>query len=571
MSDATPTESGSRDFIRDIVDEDLDGSTYGSRVHTRFPPEPNGYLHIGHAKSIVLNFGIAEDYGGLCNLRYDDTNPEKEELEYVDSIKEDVRWLGYDWDDREFYASDYFARLYEFAVRLIREGKAYVDSQSAEQVSEQRGAPTETGVESPYRNRPVEENLDLFERMRAGEFADGTHVLRAKIDMASPNLNLRDPIMYRIRHAHHQRTGDEWCIYPTYDWAHGQSDWIEGVTHSICTLEFENHRPLYDWFLEALDAPKDRPKQIEFARLNLSYTVLSKRRLLRLVNEGHVSGWDDPRMPTLTGMRRRGYSPAAIRAFCRQIGVSKTNSVLDIALLEHFLREELNKSAPRVMAVLRPLKVTIENYPEGRVEELEAENNPEDDAAGSRMLPFSREIFIDREDFREDPPKKFFRLAPGREVRLKHGYYITCTDVVKDDAGEVVELRCTYDPESRGGATPDGRKVKGTLHWVSAAHAVDAEVRLYDRLFTVPNPVEREKDGGDFVDFLNPSSLETYTGCKVEPGLRDAAVGTTYQFLRHGYFAPDSVEFSPDHPVFNRAVSLRDTWAKIEKQMKQGG
>ena len=570
MSDSTPTDSGSRDFIRDIVDEDLERNTYGSRVHTRFPPEPNGYLHIGHAKSIVLNFGIAEDYGGQCNLRYDDTNPEKEELEYVDSIKADVRWLGYDWGEREYYASDYFGQLYELALKLIRDGKAYVDSQSAEQVSEQRGAPTEAGVESPYRERPVEENLDLFERMRAGEFPDGSHVLRARIDMASPNLNLRDPIMYRIRHAHHQRTGDEWCIYPTYDWAHGQSDWIEGITHSICTLEFENHRPLYDWFLEALEAPSDRPRQIEFARLNLSYTVLSKRRLLRLVNEGYVSGWDDPRMPTLSGMRRRGYSPAAIRTFCRHIGVSKTNSVLDIALLEHFLREEHNRTAPRVMVVLKPLKVVIENYPEGQVEDVEAENNPEDPGAGSRTVPFSREIYIDREDFREDPPKKFFRLAPGREVRLKHAYYITCTEVIKDDAGEVVELRCTYDPESRGGSTPDGRKVKGTLHWVSTAHAVDTEVRVYDRLFTVPNPVEREKEGGDFTDFLNPSSLETYTDCKAEPALREAQTGTTYQFLRHGYFAPDSKDFTPEHPVFNRAVSLRDSWAKIEKQMQQG-
>ena len=571
MSDATPTDSGSRDFIRDIVDEDLERNTYGGRVQTRFPPEPNGYLHIGHAKSIVLNFGIAEDYGGICSLRYDDTNPEKEELEYVESIKEDVRWLGYDWDDREYYASDYFPKLYELALKLIREGKAYVDSQSAEAVSEQRGAPTERGEESPYRNRPVEENLDLFQRMRAGEFADGAHVLRAKIDMSSPNLNLRDPIMYRIRHAHHQRTGDEWCIYPTYDWAHGQSDWIEGVTHSVCTLEFENHRPLYDWFLEALDAPQDRPKQIEFARLNLSYTVLSKRRLLRLVNEGYVSGWDDPRMPTLSGMRRRGYSPAAIRKFCRHIGVSKTNSVVDIALLEYFLREELNKTAPRVMAVLKPLKVVIENYPEGQVEHVEAENNPEDPDAGSRSLPFSREIYIDRDDFREDPPKKFFRLAPGREVRLKHAYYITCTEVVKDQSGEITELRCTYDPESRGGSTPDRRKVKGTLHWVSVPHAVDAEVRVYDRLFTVPNPVEREKEGTDFIEHLNPASLETFGNCKMEPGLREAEPETIYQFLRYGYFKPDRKDFSREHPVFNRSVSLRDTWAKIEKQMQQGG
>ncbi|MFP4613007.1 MAG: glutamine--tRNA ligase/YqeY domain fusion protein [Spirochaetaceae bacterium] len=569
MSDTTETDSGSRDFIRDIVTEDIERNTYGGRVHTRFPPEPNGYLHIGHAKSIVLNFGIARDFDGKCNLRYDDTNPEKEELEYVESIKKDIHWLGYDWEDREFYASDYFTRLYEFALKLIRMGKAYVDSQSAEEVSAQRGAPTEKGTESPYRNRPVDENLDLFERMRAGEFPDGSHVLRARIDMAASNLNLRDPIMYRIRHARHQRTGDEWCIYPTYDWAHGQSDWVEGITHSICTLEFENHRPLYDWFLEALEAPADRPKQIEFARLNLSYTVVSKRRLLRLVNEGYVSGWDDPRMPTLTGMRRRGYSPGAIRAFCRHIGVSKSNSVVDFALLEYFQREELNKSAPRVMTVLRPLKVVIENYPEGKVEQIEADNNPEDPEAGTREVPFSREIYIEREDFRPDPPRKFFRLAPGREVRLKHAYYITCTDVVRDEAGEVTELRCSYDPESRGGTTPDGRKVKGTLHWVSASHAVDAEVRLYDRLFSVPNPVERERETEDFVAFVNPSSLETLTGCKGEPALRDLSIGTTYQFLRHGYFAPDNREFTPERPVFNRAVSLRDSWAKIERKMQE--
>ncbi|MFO8063743.1 MAG: glutamine--tRNA ligase/YqeY domain fusion protein [Spirochaetia bacterium] len=571
MSDSAPTDPGSRDFVRDIVNEDLERNTYGGRVHTRFPPEPNGYLHIGHAKSIVLNFGIAEDYGGLCNVRFDDTNPEKEELEYVESIKEDVRWLGYDWGDREYYASDYFAELYELALKLVREGKAYVDSQSAEQVSEQRGAPTEAGTESPYRDRPIEENLDLFRRMKDGEFPDGSHVLRAKIDMASPNLNLRDPIMYRIRHAHHQRTGDQWCIYPTYDWAHGQSDWIEGITHSICTLEFENHRPLYDWFLEALGAPSDRPKQIEFARLNLNYTVMSKRRLLRLVNEGYVSGWDDPRMPTLSGMRRRGYSPAAIRRFCRHIGVSKTNSVLDLALLEHLLREELNKSAPRVMTVLKPLKVVIENYPEGQVEEVEAINNPEDETAGTRMLPFSGELYIDRDDFREDPPRKFFRLAPGREVRLKHAYYITCNEVIKDEAGEVVELRCTYDPESRGGSTPDGRKIKGTLQWVSCEHAVTAEVHAYDRLFTVPNPVEREKEGRDFTEFLNPGSLEIFADAKVEPGLRDAEIGTIYQFMRYGYFTPDRYNFSAEHPVFNRAVTLRDTWAKIEQQLKANG
>ncbi|MFW5728578.1 MAG: glutamine--tRNA ligase/YqeY domain fusion protein, partial [Spirochaetota bacterium] len=545
-SDAGPSTTGKdgqgvssgSDFIRSHINDDIRNGRYRQRVHTRFPPEPNGYIHIGHAKSIVLNFSIAEEFDGLYNLRFDDTNPEKEELEFVESIQNDIRWLGYDWEDRLFFASDYFEKLYGYAVDLIRKGKAYVDSQSAEEVSAQRGAPTEAGKESPYRNRSVEENLTLFEGMRNGEYPDGSHVLRAKIDMAAANLNLRDPIMYRIRRAHHPRTGDAWCIYPTYDWAHGQSDWIEGITHSICTLEFENHRPLYDWFLQALGAGEDRPRQIEFAPLNLSFTVLSKRRLRQLVADGHVSGWDDPRMPTIIGMRRRGYTPAAIRNFCRHVGVSKTVSVIDFALLEHHLREDLNRSAPRVMVVLKPLKVVVENYPEGEVEWVDAVNNPEDSTAGSRKLPFTRELYIDAEDFREDPPRKFFRLAPGREVRLKHGYYITCTDVIRDDhTGEVTELRCTYDPESAGGATPDGRKVKGTLHWVSAAHAVDCEVRLFDRLYTVANPVAQAKESnGHFTDYLNPDSLQVLAGCKAEYSLRDAQIGTTYQFLRHGYF-----------------------------------
>ena len=563
--------SGS-DFIRSLIDNDIRSGRYGQRIHTRFPPEPNGYIHIGHAKSIVLNFSIAEDYGGLYNLRFDDTNPEKEELEYVESIQRDIRWLGYDWEDRLYFASDYFEKLYAFAVDLIKKGKAYVDSQSAEEVSEQRGAPTEVGKESPYRNRSVEENLELFAGMRNGEFPDGSNVLRAKIDMASPNLNLRDPIMYRIRRARHPRSGDTWCIYPTYDWAHGQSDWIENITHSICTLEFENHRPLYDWFLEALGAPEDRPRQIEFAPLNITFTVLSKRRLRELVSEGHVWGWDDPRMPTITGMRRRGYTPEAIRRFCKHVGVSKTVSTIDIALLEHILREELNKSAPRVMVVLKPIKVVIDNYPQGQIEWFDAENNPEDASAGSRTLPFGREIYIDEDDFREDPPRKFFRLAPGKEVRLKHAYYITCTDVVKDEeSGRIMELHCSYDPESRGGATPDGRKVKGTLHWVSVTHAVDCEVRLFDRLYTDANPVASAKEHeGHFTDYLNPHSLETLRESKAEPSLRDADVGTTYQFLRYGYFCPDAKDFSRDAPVFNRTVPLRDTWAKMEQKGKTG-
>ncbi len=553
------------DFIRTIVKQDNATDTYGGRVHTRFPPEPNGYLHIGHAKSIVINFGIAAQYGGMCNLRFDDTNPEKEDQEYIDSIKEDVRWLGFDWGEREYYASDYFERLYELAEGLVAAGKAYVDDQDAETISAQRGAPTEEGVESPFRYRPVEENLDLFRRMRAGEFPDGSRVLRARIDMTSPNLNLRDPIMYRIRHAPHPHRGETWCIYPTYDWAHGQSDWIEGITHSICTLEFENHRPLYDWFLEALQAPDDRPKQIEFARLNLGFTVLSKRKLLQLVRQGHVDGWDDPRMPTISGMRRRGYPPAAIRAFCEQIGVSKTNSIIDIALLEYHLREELNHTAPRVMVVLRPLKVTIENYPEDKTEVFDGENNPEDPSAGTRPIPFGREIYIDRSDFMEEPPKKYFRLSPGREVRLKHAYYITCTEVIKDQKGEVVELVCRYDPESRGGTTPDMRKVKGTLHWVQAESAITATVRLYDRLFSVSEPTADEKSGIDYKTHLNPASLETLSGCKAEPSLSSAPVGVTYQFLREGYFCIDARDGVEGSLVFNRTVALRDSWAKMNQ------
>ena len=552
-------------FIRDIVEEDLRTNRYGGRVHTRFPPEPNGYLHIGHAKAIYLNYGLAEHYGGLFNLRFDDTNPAKEEEEYVESIKEDIRWLGADWEDRLFFASDYFDQLYEWAVQLIKDGKAYVDSLSAEDIRGYRGTLTEPGQESPYRNRSVEENLDLFERMRAGEFEDGAHVLRAKIDMASPNLNLRDPVMYRILQATHHRTGDKWCIYPMYDWAHGQSDSIEGITHSTCTLEFEDHRPLYDWFLENLGVY--RPQQIEFARLNLSHTITSKRKLLRLVDSGYVAGWDDPRMPTLSGLRRRGYPPEAIRNFADRLGVAKAHNVIDIALLEHCVRDYLNKHAPRVMAVLRPLRVVIDNYPEGQVEDLEAENNPEDPGAGSRNIPFSRVLYVERDDFREDAPKKWFRLAPGREVRLKHAYYITCEEVVKDkQTGEVVELRCTYDPETRGGWSQDGRKVRGALHWVSAPHALDAEVRLYDHLFTKANPYEVE-EGSDFTANLNPDSLETLTSCRVEPSLAGAAPGSRYQFLRLGYFCVDP-DSSDGAPVFNRTVSLRDTWAKIEKVRK---
>jgi len=559
-------DSSSSDFIRAIVEEDLRTNRFGGRVHTRFPPEPNGYLHIGHAKAISINFGIAADYGGLCNLRFDDTNPVKEEEEYVDAIMEDIRWLGFDWEDRLFYASDYFEQLYQLAVQLIKDGKAYVDSLSPEEIKEYRGAFGKPGKNSPYRDRSVEENLDLFERMRAGEFEDGAHVLRAKIDMTSGNMNLRDPVMYRILHATHHRTGDEWCIYPMYDWAHGQSDSIEGITHSLCSLEYEDHRPLYDWFLDQLGIY--HPRQIEFGRVNLSYTVISKRRLIQLVQDGHVNGWDDPRMPTLSGLRRRGYTPEAIRDFCDRIGVPKTNSIVDIALLEHCIREDLNQRAPRVFGVLRPLKVVLVNYPEDLVEEMECINNPEDDSMGTRKVPFSKVLYIERGDFREDAPKKWFRLAPGREVRLRYAYYVTCVGVVKDEqTGEVIELHCTYDPETRGGWAPDGRKVRGTLHWVAAAHSLEAEVRLYDRLFTVADPLG-ESDGADFKTYFNPKSLETLTSCRVEPSLKDAAPGTRYQFERKGYFCVDPAS-SDGRLIFNRTVALRDSWAKIEKAQKK--
>ncbi len=556
----------SKDFIRTIIDADNAAGVYGGRVHTRFPPEPNGYLHIGHAKSICLNFGLAEEYRGKCNLRFDDTNPGKEDVEYVDSIKEDVRWLGFDWQDREFYASDYFEQLYDWAVQLIKQGQAYVDSLSAEEIRAYRGTPTAPGTNSPYRERSVEENLRLFEQMRAGTIGEGECVLRAKIDMAHPNINMRDPTMYRIRRLAHHRTGERWGIYPTYDWTHGQSDSIEGITHSICTLEFENHRPLYDWFLEQLGIY--RPKQIEFARLNLTYTVMSKRKLLELVSEQHVEGWDDPRMPTICGLRRRGYTPEAIRRFAAGIGVAKVNSTVDLAYLEYCLREELNPRAERRWAVLRPLKVVIVNYPDGKVEWFEADNNPEDPGAGTRPIPFTRELYIEREDFMEDPPKKFFRLAPGREIRLKHAYYITCSEVIKNSAGEVTELRATYDPGSRGGGTPDGRKVKGTSHWVSAAHAADGKVRLYDNLFTVERPGDLPAEE-DWRNYLNPESREVLTGCKLEPALAEAKPEERFQFLRQGYFVADKQDHRPSHPVFNRAVGLRDTWAKIQKQ--QGG
>jgi len=567
VGDGTTTDSSPpTDFIRSIIVEDLQTNKYGGRVHTRFPPEPNGYLHIGHSKSICLNFGIAEDFGGLCNLRFDDTNPSKEDIEYVESIKEDIRWLGFDWGDRLFYASDYFEQLYQYAVQLIKAGKAYVCDLSPEEIREYRGTLTEPGKNSPYRTRSIEENLDLFERMRAGEFEDGSRVLRAKIDMASPNLSLRDPVMYRILRATHHRTGDKWCIYPLYDFTHCLSDSIEGITHSICTLEFENNRPLYDWFLDELNVY--HPQQIEFARLNLSYTMMSKRKLLQLVEQGVVNGWDDPRMPTLSGLRRRGYTPEAIRDFSDRVGVAKSNSVVDIALLEHCIRKDLNERAPRVMAVLRPLRLVIDNYPPDQVEELDAVNNPEDANMGTRKIPFSRVLYVEREDFREDPPKKWFRLAPGREVRLKHAYYVTCVEVVKDEqTGKVVELHCTYDPQSRGGWAPDGRKVRGTLHWVSAAHSLEAEVRLYDHLFTkaIPDDVE---DGSDFTANLNPNSLERLTSCQVEPSLTGAAPGSRYQFLRLGYFCVDP-DSSDGTLVFNRTVALRDTWAKIEKAQKK--
>jgi glutaminyl-tRNA synthetase len=557
------TPEPKRNFVREIVEEDIRNRKNGGRVQTRFPPEPNGFLHIGHAKSICLNFGLAAQYGGLCNLRLDDTNPETEETAYVDSIKEDVRWLGFDWDDREFYASDYFEKFYEFAVDLVKKGKAYVCDLSAEEVSQQRGTLTQPGRESPYRNRSIEENLDLLRRMREGEFPDGAKSLRARIDMADPNLLLRDPVLYRIRREHHYRTGDAWVIYPTYDWAHGQSDSVEGITHSICTLEFEVHRPLYDWLLDQLGI--HHPRQIEFARLSLSHTVLSKRKLLELVREGLVSGWDDPRMPTISGLRRRGYTPAAIRNFCEIIGVAKANSIVDMALLEDCLREDLNAIVPRFMGVLRPLKVVIENYPEGRTEELEAVNNPEDAGMGTRRVPFSREIYIERDDFMEDPPKKFFRLAPGREVRLRYAYFITCHGVVKDPAtGEVVELRCRYDPATRGGDSPDGRRVKATLHWVDAGRAVDAEVRLYETLLAKRDAGEVE-EGADWKANLNPKSLEIVSGGKVEPALRDAAPGFRFQFERLGYFCADAKESAPGRPVFNRTVTLRDAWANIRK------
>jgi len=555
----------SLDFIRRIILDDLRTNKYGGRVVTRFPPEPNGYLHIGHAKSICLNFGIAAEFGGRCHLRFDDTNPSKEEGEYVESIQRDVRWLGFDWGEHLYFASDYFDQLCQWAVKMIQEGKAYVCDLSADEIREHRGTLTQPGKNSPYRDRSVEENLDLFERMRAGEFADGSRVLRAKIDMASPNLNLRDPVMYRILKVAHHRTGEKWCIYPMYDYAHGQSDSIETITHSICTLEFEDHRPLYDWFVEALGIY--HPQQIEFARLNLTYTVMSKRRLLELVKEGHVHGWDDPRMPTICGLRRRGYTPEAIRTFCDRIGVAKADSTVDVALLEDCLREDLNKRALRRMAVLRPLRVVLENYPEGRVEELEATNNPEDPSAGTRQVPFSRVLYLERDDFREDPPKEFFRLAPGREVRLRYAYFITCRDVVKNEKGELLELRCTYDPKTRGGDAPDGRKVKTTLHWVSAPHAADAEVRLYDHLFVKPDP-DQVEDGKDWKSNLSPNSLEILTGCKVEPSLAGAPPGSRFQFERLGYFCVDP-DSTPERPVFNRTVSLRDTWAKIQKAMKK--
>jgi glutaminyl-tRNA synthetase len=551
------------DFIRDIIIEDIRTNKYDGRVHTRFPPEPNGYLHIGHAKSICLNFGIAEDYKGKCNLRFDDTNPAKEEEEYVKSIIEDVRWLGFDWEDRLFFASDYFDQMYDYAVELVKRGKAYVDDSSAEEISRTRGTWTTPGENSPFRDRSIEENLDLFTRMKAGEFGDGEKVLRAKIDMAHPNMNMRDPIVYRILHASHHNTGDKWCVYPMYDWAHGLEDSIENITHSICTLEFENHRPLYDWFLDQIEVY--HPQQIEFARLNITYTIMSKRMLKELVDESYINGWDDPRLPTISGMRRRGYSPAAIRNFCKRIGVAKANSMVDFEFLEYCIREDLNKTAPRFMGVLRPLKVVIENYPEDKVEEIEAVNNPEDPSAGTRKVPFSRELFIEEEDFMEDPPKKFYRLTPGREVRFRYAYFVSCKEAIKKD-GKVVELRCTVDPDTKGGNAPDGRKVKSTLHWVSARYAIDAEVRLYDKLFTERDPAGH-KDA-DFKDFINPNSLELLKSCKIEPGVKDLKPLARIQFERLGYFCVDP-ESTSEKLVFNRTVGLRDTWAKIQKQQQQ--
>ncbi len=548
-------------FIKEIIDEHLKTGRF-NYVHTRFPPEPNGYLHIGHAKSIVLNFGIAEEYGGKCNLRFDDTNPTKEDEEYVNAIMEDIRWLGYDWEDRLFFASDYFDKLYEYAVELIKKGKAYVDSSTMEEIKEMRGTPTRPGIESPYRNRSVEENLDLFERMKNGEFADGEHVLRAKIDMSSPNMNLRDPIMYRIRHATHHRTGDKWCIYPMYDWAHGQSDSIEGITHSICTLEFENHRPLYDWFLDELGI--HHPQQIEFARLNLTYTVMSKRKLLKLVESKIVDGWDDPRMPTLSGLRRRGYTPAAIRNFIEMTGAAKRDSIVDVSLLEYSIRDDLNKRAQRVMGVLNPLKIVITNFPEDKTEMMTAVNNPEDETMGTREVPFTRELWIERDDFQEVPHKKFHRLAPGREVRLRYAYIIKCEEVIKDENGEIIELRCTYDPDTKSGSGKSNKKVKGTIHWVSIPHAINAEVRLYDRLFNVENPeADKEKD---FTEFLNPDSLQIIENAKLEPFLNNAKPGERFQFERKGYFCVDTKYTTEEKLVFNRTVTLRDTWAKIAKK-----
>ena len=567
---STPDPVPSSDFIRNIVEDDNRSGKYDGRVVTRFPPEPNGYLHIGHAKSICLNFGLAAEHeGGICHLRFDDTNPAREDVEYVDSITEDVRWLGWDWGDHLYYASDYFEQLFDYAVQLIKEGKAYVCDLSALEMREYRGTLTEPGRNSPHRERSIEESMDLFQQMRDGEFEDGARVLRAKIDMASPNVNLRDPVLYRILNTEHHRTGAQWCIYPTYDFAHGQSDSIEKITHSVCTLEFEDHRPLYDWFLDELDVY--HPQQIEFARLNISYTTLSKRRLRELVEEGYVTGWNDPRMPTLSGLRRRGYTPLSIRNFCDRVGVAKRNSIVDLALLEHSVREDLNQTSPRVMAVLKPLRVVIDNYPEEQTQEFEAVNNPEDSSMGSRKVPFSRVIYVEQDDFREDPPRRFYRLSPGREVRLRYACYITCVSVVKDETtGEVVELHCTYDPESLGGSSPDGRRVQATLHWVSAAHAVDAEVRLYEHLFATPEPGSGAAAAADYKSDLNPDSLTVLTSCKVEPSLAGATPGSRYQFERQGYFCVDTVDSTNGNLVFNRTVPLRDSWARIEQAGKQG-
>ena len=557
----------SLDFIREIVAKDIKNNKNDGKVATRFPPEPNGYLHIGHAKAICLDFNIASEYNGKCHLRMDDTNPETEDIKYVESIKEDVKWLGFDWGENFYFASDYYDKFYEYAVQLIKDGKSYVCNLSEEEIREYRGTVTSQGKESPYRNRTVEENLDLFEKMKNGEFEDGHCVLRAKIDMASPNMKMRDPLLYRIKHANHYRTEDKWIIYPMYDFAHPLSDSIEGITHSFCTLEFENNRELYDWYINNIDV-KCHPQQIEFARLNLSYSIMSKRKLLELVEDKCVSGWDDPRMPTISGLRRRGYTAESIRNFCDRIGVAKTESMIDMALLEHCIREELNKTAPRVMAVLKPLKVIIDNYPEGQTEELEAINNPEDPSAGSRKVPFSRVLYIEQDDFREDPPKKFYRLAPGREVRLRYAYFVTCKNVVKDErTGEIIELHCSYDPNTKGGTSPDGRKIKSTIHWVSADHAIDAEVRIYDNLFTKENPSAAE-EGKNFKDYLNPNSLEVLTSCRVEPSLKNSKAGGRYQFERLGYFFVDPIDYSDENLVFNRTVTLKDTWAKIQKAQK---